>query len=140
QSKNRIASDVQLLRAPFLRGIIGVDAHILGGQIGGEKSHRLPATPKLHPNVADRLREIAMSLPLVERAGDSVAAYFLTANKNLDARWIDGQAAPSHCRENASPIRIGAGPRGLDEHGMSDCPRHYQGLFPAARLFAEQTD
>src|ERR1700687_619040 len=102
--------------ALFLRGIIGIDPHILRSQIGGEKSHRVPAAPKLHPNIADRLREMAVSLPLVEQAGDSIAAYLLTADKNLDARRIDGHTAPSHCRENAPPIRIGPSPRRLDQH------------------------
>ena len=101
---------------PFLCGIIGIDPHILGGQIGGEKSHRLLAAPKLHPNIADRLREMAVSLPLVERTGDAIAAYLLTTDKNLDARRIDGHAAPSHCRENAPPIRIRSRPGGFDEH------------------------
>ncbi|MGD0507860.1 MAG: hypothetical protein ABSA27_08690, partial [Terriglobales bacterium] len=54
-----------------------------------------------------------MSSPLVEPANDSVAAYSLITNKNLDARWINGRAASSHCRENASPIRIGASQRGV---------------------------
>src|SRR5208282_2071136 len=96
-----------------LSRIVGVDPHILGGQVGGKKSHRVLAAPKLHVNIADRLREIAVSLPLVERAGDSVAAYLLTANENLHARWIDGRdghVAPAHCRQNASPIRIGPSP------------------------------
>ena len=105
-----------LAQVPFLRGIIGIDPHILCGQIGGEKSHRMLAVSKLHTNIAHRLNEMAVSLPLVERAGDSIVAYLLTANKNLDARRIDGRAAPSHRRENASPIRIGPSPRRLDQH------------------------
>src|SRR5258706_1493332 len=106
----------------FLCGIIGVDPHIFGGQIGGEKSHRLLAAPHLHTNIADRLCEMAVSLPLVERTGDAIAAYLLTANKNLDARWIDGCAAPSHCRENASPLRIGPTPCRLYQHFVSNLP------------------
>src|SRR5208282_4930125 len=112
-------------------------------QVGGKKSHRMLAAPELHANIADRLRETAVSLPLVERAGNSVAAYLLTANENLHARWIDGidgHVAPAHGRENASPIRISPSPRGFDEHRVRNRPRHQQRLFPAARLFDEQTD
>ncbi len=54
--------------------------------------------------------------------------------------WVNGRAASSHSRKNASPIRISPSPRGFDQHGMSDRPRHQQSLFPAARLLDEQTD
>src|SRR5208283_3701362 len=108
----------------WLSGIVGVDPHILCGQISGEESHRVLAATKLHANVAHRPRERAVSLPLVERATDSVAAYSLLTNKNLDARWIDGRAASSHRRENASPVRIRPSPRGFDQQGMSDRPCH----------------
>ena len=77
---------------------------------------------------------------LVKCIGNPIAAYFLAANKNLDARRIDGHAAPSHCRKNSSPIRIGARPRGLDQRGVRDGPRHQQSLFPSMRLLDEQTN
>jgi hypothetical protein len=96
------------------------------------------APAKLHTNIADRLREIAMRLPLAESAGDSVAAYLLPADENLDARWIDGQTTPSDCCEYASPIRIGASPGGFNQHRVSNRPRYHQRFFPAARLFDEQ--
>src|SRR5260370_8185307 len=93
------------LRA-LLRGIIGVDPDILGGEIRGEESHRILAAPKLHTNIADRLRKTAMRLPPVERASGSVAPYLLTANQNLDSRWINGQPPPSHPPNIPSPVTI----------------------------------
>ena len=81
-----------------------------------------------------------MGLPFIERVADSVAAYFLTADKNLDARWIIRYSAPSDCRENAPPIWIGPRPRGFDQHGMSNGPRHLQRFFPTTRLFHQQSD
>ena len=107
----------------FLCGIVGVDLHVLCGQVSGEESYRMAAAPKLHTNIAHRLREIAVSLALVERPRDAVTAYFLAANKNLHASGIDRHAASSHCRENASTIRIGSGPSRFDKQGVSNRSR-----------------
>src|SRR6202167_4436266 len=123
-----------------LGGVVRVDPHILGGEVGGEKPYRVTPAPKLHTNIADRLPQNVMRLSLVERAGNAIAAYFLFANVDLNPAGDDGRTRPSDSRKDASPIRISACPCGFDEHGVGNCPRDQQRFFPAARLFNKKTD
>src|SRR5260370_39248208 len=99
------------LRA-LLRGIIGVDPDILGGEIRGEESHRILAAPKLHTNIADRLRKTAMRLPPVERAGGFLAAYLLSAHEKPDGGMVAGPGATFPGRREGAPRPIGARPLG----------------------------
>jgi hypothetical protein len=85
-------------RGPLLGGIVRIDPDIFGGEVGGKKLQRMPPPPQLHSNIADRLGESPVRFSLIKFAANPVAAYFLTANKNLDTRRIDRQAAPSDRR------------------------------------------
>ena len=97
-----------------LRGIVGVDTHVLGGQIGREEAHCVLAPAELYSDVTFGLREVLMGAAFVEGMGYAVAADHLVADENPDAGWIDGQAAPSYGGQDAPPIWIGSRPSCFD--------------------------
>jgi hypothetical protein len=77
------------MKTKTLGGIVRIDPHIFGGQIGGKESHAVRASSKLNANIANWLRKIAVSTLLVKFETHSVGTHFLAAYKNLNVRRIE---------------------------------------------------
>src|SRR5712664_3858484 len=103
-----------------LGGVVGVDAYVLSRQICRQESHRIRASPQLHAHVANRLGEGAVSAFLVERERHALTANHLIADENLDATWINSNAAGADGRQDPPPVGIGTRPGRLDQRGVSD--------------------
>jgi hypothetical protein len=93
------------------------------------------ASAQLNTNITAWVGEFAMSARLGERTRDSVAAYHLTANENLDSSRIDWNSAGACSGQDPSPVGISACPSRFDQGGMSDRPGDLQCFVAAACLF-----
>ena len=93
---------------------------VLDGEVGGPEDATALALMELDVDDELGLGDVGMGADLIEfRGASAVEADGDVAEPDVDAVGVDGRAGVADGGDEASPVGIGAGPRGLDQRAMA---------------------
>src|ERR1700691_1788441 len=122
-------------------GVIRVDAHVLRGEIGGPEAALARPQTEVDMNRQFALFQVFMGGVFIKARRDAAPAADLElAERNVDARGIDGYAGVADRSEYAAPIGIASRPCGLDQGRMGDGAGYAQGIGIGKRSADVQLD